>query len=221
MVVVIRDIMKHTAKKKGLALKGRIHRSDLTIMLEGMLRDFKKGSIRLGNGTEGVTLSLADNLEFEIRADFGKGRQKLVIELKWDSEAEQIHWQDSSFHAASKANSGPIRPGASISGGGAHALVNTQETVLTNEERLFFSCEGNMFFTNASRARKDLLGKQVYNFADEKVGTVEDLILTPNQTVSSAVVDTGDVLGKLKRELVIPVEQLIVQDNRIFFAGAG
>jgi len=221
MVVVIRNIMKHTAKKKGLALKGRIHRSDLTIMLEGMLRDFKKGSIRIGNGTEGVPLALADDLDFEIRADIGKDRQKLVIELKWDSKAEQFHWPDSSSQAASIANSGPVRPGASTSGGGAHALANTQETVLTNEERLFFRCEGNMFFSNASRARKDLLGKQVFNFADEKVGTVEDLILTPDQAVSSAVVGTGETLGKLKRELVIPVEQLIVQDNRIVVSGAG
>lgn len=221
MVVVLHYIMKHTAKKKGLALKGRIHRSDLTVLFEGMLRDFKNGSIRVGEGTGGITLALADDLDFEIRADIGKGRQKLLIELKWDSEAEQFHWQDSSFHATSKACSGPIRPGASTSDGGANALAITQESILTNEEKLYFSCEGNMFFTNASRARKDLLGKQVYNFADEKMGTVEDLILTPDQAVSSAVVGTDDVLGKLKRELVIPIEQLIVQDNRIVFAGAG
>lgn len=220
MVVVIRNIMKHTAKKKGLALKGRIHRSDLTVLLEGMLRDFKDGSIRVGEGTGGVTLALADNLEFEIRADIGKGRQKLVIELKWDGEAEQFHWQDSTFHSASKANSGPVRPGASRSGGGANALVNTQETVLTNEERLFFSCEGNMFFTNASHARKDLLGKHVYNFANEKVGTVEDLILTPEQTVSSAVVGTGDALGQLKRDLVIPVEQLKIKKRHLILSEA-
>ncbi len=212
MVVVIRNFMKHTAKKKGLALKGRIHRSDLTVMLEGMLRDFKDGNIRVGEGTGGVTLALADNLDFEIRADIGKGRQKLVIELKWDGEAEQFHWQESTFKSCSEANSGPVRPGASRpGGGGANALANTQETILTNEERLFFSCEGNMFFTNASRARKDLLGKHVYNFANEKVGTVEDLILTPDQAVSSAVVGTGDILGKLKRDLVIPVEQLKIK----------
>jgi len=220
MIVVIRNTMKNTAKKKGLALKGRIHRSDLTVLLEGMLRDFKNGSIRVGEGTGGVTLALADDLDFEIRADIGKGKQKLVIELKWDSEAEKFHWQDSSFHAASKAHPGPIRPGASISGGEANALVNTQETVLTNEERLFFSCEGNIFFTNVSRARKDLLGRHVYNFANERVGTVEDLILTPDQAVSSAVIGTGDDLGQLRREMVIPVEQLIVQNNRLVFAGA-
>lgn len=220
MIVVIRNTMKNTAKKKGLALKGRIHRSDLTVLLEGMLRDFKNGSIRLGEGAAGVTLALAENLEFEIRADIGKGKQKLVIELKWDSEAEQFRWKDSSFHAASKAHSASIRPGASVSGGGANALVNAQETVLTNEERLFFSCEGNMFFTNVSHARKDLLGRHVYNFANERVGTVEDLILTPDQAVSSAVIGTGDALGQLRREMVIPVEQLIVQNNRLVFAGA-
>lgn len=217
MVVVISNSMKNTAKKKGLTLKGRIHRSDLTVLLEEMVRDFKKGSIRLGVGATGVTLALAENLEFEIRADTGKGRQKLVIELKWDSEAEQFHWQDSSSKSPSKAQSRAVARPADA---GFNAVANTKETILTNEERLFFSYEGNMFFTNASRARKDLLGRHVYNFANERVGTVEDLILTPDQAVSSAVVGTGDVLGQLRRDLVIPVEQLIVHNNRLVFAGA-
>lgn len=217
MVVVLRNTMKNTAKKKGLALKGRIHRSDLTVLLEKMVRDFKKGSIRLGDGAAGVTLALAENLEFEIRADIGKGRQKLVIELKWDSEAEQFQWQDFSSKSPSKAQSGAAARPADA---GFNAVANTNETILTNEERLFFSCEGNMFFKNASRARKDLLGRHVYNFANERVGTVEDLILTPDQAVSSAVIGTGDILGQLRREMVIPVEQLIVQNNRLVFAGA-
>lgn len=219
IVVVVRYLMKHTPKKKGFALKGSIHRADLSVLLEGLLRDFKRGSIRVGEGTGGETLTLADNLDYEIRADTGKGRQTLVIELKWDGEAEQFQWQGSFFHSASKANSGSVRPEASRLGcGRANALANTQETILTNEERLFFSSEGNMFFTNASRARKDLLGKHVYNSANEKVGTVEDLILTPGQAVSSAVVGTGDVLGQMNRDMVIPVTQLKIKNRRLIMS---
>jgi len=72
MVVVVRYLMKHATKKKGLTLKGAIHRSDLSVLLVGLLRDFKRGSIRVGEGSEGETLTLADNLDYEIRADIGK-----------------------------------------------------------------------------------------------------------------------------------------------------
>ncbi|MFP5223500.1 MAG: amphi-Trp domain-containing protein [Acidobacteriota bacterium] len=212
--------MKHN-KKKGLALKGRMHRSDLTDLLEGMAKDFKEGNIRIREGVEDLTLAVADNLEFEIRVDISKGRQKLVIELKWD-KAEQVQWQGSSCISQAKTPSEKGMYHASESDEtGASSLANAKESILTNEERLFFSTEENAFFANAWSTRKQLLGQHVYNCDNEKVGTVEDLIMTPGKAVSSAVIGTGETVGQIKRDMVIPVDQLIVRNNRLVVAGVG
>lgn len=213
--------MKHS-KKKELALKGRMHRSDLTDLLEGMAKDFKEGNIHIREGMEDLTFAVADNLEFEIRMDISKGRQKLVIELKWDGEAEQVRWQGSSCISQAKMppQKGMYHASASDESN-TSALASAKESILTNEERLFFSTEGNVIFANAWSTRRQLLGQHVYNCANEKVGTVEDLIMTPGKSVSSAVIGTGDTVGQMRRDMVIPVDQLIVQNNRLVFAGVG
>ena len=57
------------------------------------------------------------------------------------------------------------------------------------------------------RASK-VIGAPVYNEQDERVGTVDDLIITPDRSLSYAVVSVGGFLGLGKRLVAIPVEQL-------------
>jgi len=60
--------------------------------------------------------------------------------------------------------------------------------------------------TTGWRAGK-LIGTEVYNDANEKVGKVDDLIITPDGTLSIAIVEVGGFLGIGKHLVAIPVRQ--------------
>ncbi len=57
-------------------------------------------------------------------------------------------------------------------------------------------------------AKKHLLGEAVYNDAGEKIGTIEDLIITPDNRASYAIIGVGGFLGLGQREVAIPMNQL-------------
>ena len=44
-------------------------------------------------------------------------------------------------------------------------------------------------------AKKQILGKDVYNDTGDKIGEINDLIVAPNKTVSYAIVGVGGFLG--------------------------
>jgi sporulation protein YlmC with PRC-barrel domain len=44
-------------------------------------------------------------------------------------------------------------------------------------------------------AKKQILGKDVYNEAGDKIGEIEDLIVTPSRSLSYAIVGVGGFLG--------------------------
>ncbi|QLA15737.1 PRC-barrel domain-containing protein [Desulfolutivibrio sulfoxidireducens] len=68
--------------------------------------------------------------------------------------------------------------------------------------------------------KKDILGKDVYNEANEKVGTIGDIIVTPVKAMSYAIVGTGGFLGIAEHDVVIPVSQLTIKDKRVLLPGA-
>jgi len=68
--------------------------------------------------------------------------------------------------------------------------------------------------------KKDVLGKDVFNEASEKVGVVEDIIVTPDKALSYSIVSTGGFLGMAKHDVVIPVNQFKIQNKRIVLPGA-
>lgn len=68
--------------------------------------------------------------------------------------------------------------------------------------------------------KKDILDKAVYNEANEKIGTVEDIVVTPEKGVAYAVIGTGGFLGMAKHDVAIPVQQFKIMDKRIHLAGA-
>ena len=68
--------------------------------------------------------------------------------------------------------------------------------------------------------KKDILGMDVYNDANEKVGTVEDIIVTPEKATSYAIVGVGGFLGMGKRDVAIPVNQFKMANKRIMLHGA-
>jgi sporulation protein YlmC with PRC-barrel domain len=69
-------------------------------------------------------------------------------------------------------------------------------------------------------AKKQILGKTVYNEKDERVGEVEDLIVAPDKSISYAIISVGGFLGLGEHYVAIPVQQFKGVDKKITLAGA-
>ena len=69
-------------------------------------------------------------------------------------------------------------------------------------------------------AEKHILDKDVYDSNDEKIGEVEDLIITPQTAVSYLIVDVGGFLGMGGHRVAIPAGQLKQEGDRMVLPGA-
>ena len=73
--------------------------------------------------------------------------------------------------------------------------------------------------TTGWSAKKDILGKVIYNDKNEKIGTVDDLIVSPDRTVTFAIVGVGGFLGMGKHDVAIPVKNL-KGEGKLMLSGA-
>lgn len=74
-------------------------------------------------------------------------------------------------------------------------------------------------------AKRDLFGKTVVNDKNEKIGKVDDLIISPNKdgntpAASFAIIGVGGFLGVGKRDVAIPMEQLKFQNKQLILPAA-
>ena len=69
-------------------------------------------------------------------------------------------------------------------------------------------------------AKKQILGKDVYNDTGDKVGEINDLIVTPAKAVSYAIVGVGGFLGMGEHEIAVPVGKLKQEQGKIVLHGA-
>jgi sporulation protein YlmC with PRC-barrel domain len=69
-------------------------------------------------------------------------------------------------------------------------------------------------------AKKQILGKDVYNPAGEKVGEVNDLIITPKRSLSYAIIGVGGFLGIGEHDVAIPVSKFKQEMGKIVLPGA-
>jgi sporulation protein YlmC with PRC-barrel domain len=69
------------------------------------------------------------------------------------------------------------------------------------------------------RASK-MVGSTVVNEANETVGTIDDLIVTPTEKVPFAVLSVGGFLGMGSKYVVVPFSSLQVKDKRMVLPGA-
>ena len=65
-----------------------------------------------------------------------------------------------------------------------------------------------------------VVGSSVVNEANETVGTIDDLIVTPNEKVPFAVLSVGGFLGVGSKYVVVPFSALQVKDKRMMLPGA-
>ena len=69
-------------------------------------------------------------------------------------------------------------------------------------------------------AKKQFLGKTVVNEKGEKVGKIEDVIITPEKAISYVIIGAGGFLGLAKHDVAIPVTQLKHEGDKIVLPGA-
>jgi hypothetical protein len=65
-----------------------------------------------------------------------------------------------------------------------------------------------------------VVGSTVVNEANETVGTIDDLIITPTEVVPFAVLSVGGFLGMGTKYVVVPYNALRIQDKKMVLPGA-
>ncbi len=65
-----------------------------------------------------------------------------------------------------------------------------------------------------------VVGSTVVNEANETVGTIDDLIVTPTEKVPFAVLSVGGFLGIGSKYVVVPFSSLQVKDKQMVLPGA-
>ena len=69
-------------------------------------------------------------------------------------------------------------------------------------------------------AKRQILGQAVYNDNNERVGSIDDIIVRGDKSVTYAIVNAGGFLAVAKHDVAIPVSQLKLVDNKLVLAGA-
>ena len=73
---------------------------------------------------------------------------------------------------------------------------------------------------NGWSVKRQLLGQDVYNDKDEKIGKIEDIILNKERSASYGIVSTGGFLGLGAHDVAIPAKQLELKNARLVLPGA-
>jgi sporulation protein YlmC with PRC-barrel domain len=68
--------------------------------------------------------------------------------------------------------------------------------------------------------KKTLMGKTIYNDAGQKVGKVDDLIISPDKKVSFVIVGAGGFIGIGRHDVAIPVTQVEDKAGKLVMRGA-
>jgi sporulation protein YlmC with PRC-barrel domain len=68
--------------------------------------------------------------------------------------------------------------------------------------------------------KKGILGKTVYDDAGQKIGIVQDLIITPENHVSYVIVGAGGFIGLGRHDVAIPIAQIHEVGSKIVMPGA-
>lgn len=94
---------------------------------------------------------------------------------------------------------------ALIAGGlmGGHA--SAQDPPIVGKAKLGVSVTEAELVATGWRASK-MIHVDVYNEKDEKIGRVDDLIVSPDGTLSAAIIDVGGFLGMATHRVAIPIQ---------------
>jgi sporulation protein YlmC with PRC-barrel domain len=68
--------------------------------------------------------------------------------------------------------------------------------------------------------KKDIMGKAVYNDNNEKIGDVNDVIFSRNNTASFVVIGVGGFLGMGEHDVAVPLSRIKHDNDKLILAGA-
>jgi sporulation protein YlmC with PRC-barrel domain len=68
-------------------------------------------------------------------------------------------------------------------------------------------------------AKHAILGQKVYNEKNERVGSVDDLIVTKDRAVTYVIINAGPLLGVVKHDVAVPVSSMKLVGNKLVLAG--
>lgn len=103
--------------------------------------------------------------------------------------------------------------GLTVASAGVHAQVaGTQPLSVTVEQ-------SNALLSGWS-VKKSILNKPVYNDQNEKIGTVRDLVIAPDGSLSAAIVAAGGFLGVASHDVAVPIAALDIRGGNFYLAGA-
>jgi len=69
-------------------------------------------------------------------------------------------------------------------------------------------------------AKRQVIGKPVYNDKNQVIGKIDDVIIAPDKAVSYAIIGAGGFLGVDRHDVAIPVSQIKLQDGKLVLPGA-
>jgi len=69
-------------------------------------------------------------------------------------------------------------------------------------------------------AKRQVLGKPVFNDKSERIGTIDEIVIAPDKAVSYAIIGAGGFLGVGKHDVAIPVNQLQELAGKFVLPGA-
>ncbi|WP_250536944.1 PRC-barrel domain-containing protein [Caballeronia sp. AZ10_KS36] len=96
---------------------------------------------------------------------------------------------------------------------GAHAQVaGTQPLSVTVQQ--------SQALLQGWSTKKSILGKAVYNNENAKIGSIMDLVISPDATVSAAIISTGGFLGVATHDVAVPISSLELRDGNFYLPGA-
>ncbi|MHB0992117.1 MAG: PRC-barrel domain-containing protein [Burkholderiales bacterium] len=69
-------------------------------------------------------------------------------------------------------------------------------------------------------AEKRILHKAVYNDDNKKIGVIDDMIVSPERSISYAVIGVGGFLGMDRHNVLVPFSHLRTKGNKLVLPGA-
>jgi uncharacterized protein YrrD len=69
-------------------------------------------------------------------------------------------------------------------------------------------------------AKRQILGRAVFNDQGEKIGAVDDIIISPDKTLTYAIIGAGGFLGVARHNVAVQVGQLTLSGDNLVLPGA-
>lgn len=102
----------------------------------------------------------------------------------------------------------------------AFAPLRTAAAQVAGEATVGVTVEEMKLVVLGWSAKRELLGRAVYNDKNERLGEVNDIIVSPKRTVSWAIIGVGGFLDIAKKDVAIPMDQLKMTGDRFVLTGA-